>query len=379
MGHNGLGIIDAKARIKVIGIGGGGGNAVNNMLDSGVEGVEFIVANTDHQALYQSRAHEKIQLGSSITKGLGAGANPEVGRQAALESKTEIERALMGADMVFVTAGMGGGTGTGGAPIIAAIAKNMGILTVGVVTKPFLFEGKRRMRIADQGIRELKECVDTLITIPNQKLLTIATKETRLLEAFRMADDVLKEAVQGISDLIVQPGLINLDFADVRTVMSETGLAIMGVGVANGENRALDAARAAISSNLLEDARIGGARGILINITGGTSLTMHEINEAATLIQEEAHEEANIIFGAVIDEAMDDKVRITVIATGFGEKDDKVLRPFAHEPSQKRKEFKEEPESKGPELGSRMFDLSKDEAEILEDLDIPTFLRRQIE
>lgn len=379
MGNNGLGIADAKARIKVIGIGGGGGNAVNNMLDSGMEGVEFIVANTDNQVLNHSRAHEKIQLGSSITKGLGAGANPEIGRQAALESKNEIERTLIGADMVFVTAGMGGGTGTGGAPIVAAIAKNMGILTVGVVTKPFLFEGKRRMRIAEQGIRELKECVDTLITIPNQKLLTIATKETRLLEAFRMADNVLKEAVKGISDLIVQPGLINLDFADVRTVMSETGLAIMGVGLASGDNRAIEAARAAISSNLLEDARIGGARGILINITGGPSLTMYEINEAATLIQEEAHEDANIIFGAVIDEAMEDRVRITVIATGFGEKDEKVLRPFSPEPTQKRKEPHDEPRRKDAGLDSRMFDLSKDEAEILEDLEIPTFLRRQIE
>jgi cell division protein FtsZ len=375
MGKNGLGTFDVKARIKVIGVGGGGGNAVNNMLDSGVEGVEFIVSNTDYQVLLQSKADTKIQLGTSVTKGLGAGANPEVGRQAALESKGELERALMGADMVFVTAGMGGGTGTGGAPIVAAIAKNLGILTVGVVTKPFLFEGKRRMRLAEQGIRELKECVDTLITIPNQKLLTIAMKETRLLDAFKRADDVLKEAVKGISDLIVQPGLINLDFADVRTVMSETGLAIMGVGIAEGDNRAIDAARMAVSSNLLEDGRIGGARGILINITGGASLTMYEINEAATLIQEEAHEDANIIFGAVIDESMGELVRITVIATGFGEKDEKVY-PFVSEPVR----IKREPEPASEvRQSSRIFNLEKDDSEEPEDLDIPTFLRRRLE
>lgn len=375
MGKNGLGTLDVKARIKVIGVGGGGGNAVNNMLDSGVEGVEFIVSNTDYQVLLQSKASATIQLGTSVTKGLGAGANPEVGRQAALESKGEIERALMGADMVFVTAGMGGGTGTGGAPIVAAIAKNLGILTVGVVTKPFLFEGKRRMRLAEQGIRELKECVDTLITIPNQKLLTIATKETRLLDVFKRADDVLKEAVKGISDLIVQPGLINLDFADVRTVMSETGLAIMGVGIAEGDGRAIDAARMAVSSNLLEDGRIGGARGILINITGGASLTMYEINEAATLIQEEAHEDANIIFGAVIDESMGEMVRITVIATGFGERDEKVY-PFVSEPVRIKREPELVSEVRQP---SRIFNLEKDDGEELEDLDIPTFLRRQLE
>jgi len=375
MGKNGLGALDVKARIKVIGVGGGGGNAVNNMLDSGVEGVEFIVSNTDYQVLLQSKASVTIQLGTSVTKGLGAGANPEIGRQAALESKGEIERALMGADMVFVTAGMGGGTGTGGAPIVAAIAKNLGILTVGVVTKPFLFEGKRRMRLAEQGIRELKECVDTLITIPNQKLLTIASKETRLLDAFKRADDVLKEAVKGISDLIVQPGLINLDFADVRTVMSETGLAIMGVGIAEGDGRAINAARMAVSSNLLEDGRIGGARGILINITGGASLTMYEINEAATLIQEEAHEDANIIFGAVIDESMGEQVRITVIATGFGEKDEKVY-PFVSEPVRIKREPEPASEVRQP---SRIFNLEKDDGEELEDLDIPTFLRRQLE
>lgn len=375
MGKNGLGTSEVKARIKVIGVGGGGGNAVNNMLDSGVEGVEFIVSNTDYQVLLQSKAGSKIQLGTSITKGLGAGANPEVGRQSALESKEDLERALMGADMVFVTAGMGGGTGTGGAPIIAAIAKNLGILTVGVVTKPFLFEGKRRMRLAEQGIKELKECVDTLITIPNQKLLTIATKETRLLDAFKKADDVLKEAVKGISDLIVQPGLINLDFADVRSVMSETGLAIMGVGIADGEGRAVDAARMAVSSNLLEDGRIGGARGVLINITGGASLTMYEINEAATLIQEEAHEDANIIFGAVIDESMGERVRITVIATGFGEKDEKIF-PFTSEPVRIKREPELVSELRQP---SRVFNLERDSVEELEDLDIPTFLRRRLE
>lgn len=375
MGKNGLGTSEVKARIKVIGVGGGGGNAVNNMLDSGVEGVEFIVSNTDYQVLLQSKASSKIQLGASITKGLGAGANPEVGRQSALESKEDLERALMGADMVFVTAGMGGGTGTGGAPIIAAIAKNLGILTVGVVTKPFLFEGKRRMRLAEQGIKELKECVDTLITIPNQKLLTIATKETRLLDAFKKADDVLKEAVKGISDLIVQPGLINLDFADVRSVMSETGLAIMGVGIADGEGRAVDAARMAVSSNLLEDGRIGGARGVLINITGGGSLTMYEINEAATLIQEEAHEDANIIFGAVIDESMGERVRITVIATGFGEKDEKIF-PFTSEPVRIKREPELVTELRQP---SRVFNLERDSVEELEDLDIPTFLRRRLE
>ena len=307
------------ARIKVIGIGGGGGNAVNTMIGAKLTGVDFMVANTDAQSLEASQAPMRIQLGGLVTKGLGAGANPEIGRRAALEDQEQIREYMEGSDMIFITAGMGGGTGTGGAPVLARIAREVGALTVGVVTKPFIFEGKKRQRQAEQGIEELKQSVDTLIVIPNQRLLSIAAKTTTMIEAFHKADDVLLQAVRGISDLIITPGLINLDFADVRTVMAEMGLALMGAASASGENRAIEAAQKAISSPLLEDISIQGARGVLINITGGPNLCLHEVNEAASMIQEEAHDDANIIFGAVIDETMGDEIRITVIATGFGE------------------------------------------------------------
>ena len=310
--------INIGANIKVVGVGGGGNNAVTTMIDGGLNGVEFIVANTDRQALAAHKALTKIQLGSELTKGLGAGANPEVGKRAAIESYNDIVEQIEGADMVFVTAGMGGGTGTGGAPIVAKIARELGALTIGVVTRPFMFEGKKRMRHADYGIQELKENVDTLIVIPNQKLLTIANDRTPLVETFKRADDVLLQAVKGISDLINIRGLINLDFADIRTVMSAKGMAIMGQGRARGENRAVEAATAAISSPLLENISIDGATGIILNVTGGPELSLSEVNEASTLITEAAHEDAEIIFGAVIDENMGDEVRVTVIATGFG-------------------------------------------------------------
>jgi cell division protein FtsZ len=309
------------AKIKVVGVGGGGGNALNTMILAGLTGVDFIAANTDCQALQHNRAAAKIQLGAMVTKGLGAGANPEIGRQAALEDREKIAAALEGADMVFVTAGMGGGTGTGGAPIIADIARGVGALTVGVVTKPFMFEGKRRLKQADHGIAELKNAVDTLITIPNQRLLAVADEKTTLLDTFKKADEVLLNAVQGISDLITIPGLINVDFADVRTIMSNMGVALMGTGTATGDTRALVAARAAVESPLLEDVQIDGATGILINITGGGNMTLVEVNQACSLIQEAAHEDANIIFGSVIDDAMGDRLKITVIATGFTTRD----------------------------------------------------------
>jgi len=308
-----------KARIKVIGIGGGRGNAVNTMINAKLSGVDFLVANTDAQSLEASRAPVRVQLGAAVTKGLGAGANPEIGRRAAMENEETLKEYLAGSDMIFITAGMGGGTGTGGAPVVARLAREAGALTVGVVTKPFIFEGKKRMHLADDGIEELKQNVDTLIVIPNQRLLSIAAKTTTMLEAFHKADDVLLQAVRGISDLIITPGLINLDFADVRTVMAEMGLALMGAAAASGENRAIEAAQKAISSPLLEDISIQGARGVLINITGGPDLCLHEVNEAASMIQEEADDDANIIFGAVIDDAIVDEIRITVIATGFGE------------------------------------------------------------
>ncbi len=308
------------ARIKVIGIGGGGNNAVNNMIKSGLNGVEFMAANTDIQALRSSLAPTKIQVGIECTKGLGAGANPSVGETAARESADEIREYLKGADMVFVTAGMGGGTGGGGASVVASIAKELGALTVGVVTKPFIFEGKRRMANAEAGIAALKREVDTLITIPNQRLLSVAGRNTSLLDTFRKADDVLYQAVKGISDLILFEGLVNVDFADVRSVMSEMGMAMMGSGEGKGENRALEAAEKAISSPLLEDISIHGARGVLINVTSGMDVTLQEINEAAELIHAEAHDDANIIWGMVIDPEMNDTVRVTVIATGFGDR-----------------------------------------------------------
>ena len=304
------------AQIKVVGIGGGGNNAVNRMITSGLRGVEFISINTDKQALYLSKANTKIQIGDKITRGLGAGGNPEIGQKSAEESKDEISQAIKGADMVFITAGMGGGTGTGAAPIIAQISKEMGILTVGVVTKPFMFEGRRRMQNAERGLEELKASVDTLVTIPNDRLLQVAEKKTSILDAFRIADDVLRQGVQGISDLIAIPGLVNLDFADVKTIMFDTGIAHMGIGRSAGENRAEEAAQQAIKSPLLETS-IEGARGVLLNITGGSDLGIFEVNRAAEIVQQSADPDANIIFGAVIDDNLKEEMIITVIATGF--------------------------------------------------------------
>jgi cell division protein FtsZ len=307
----------SHAKILVIGVGGGGGNAVNTMISGNLDGVEFVVANTDMQALEANMAPHKIQLGNALTKGLGAGANPEIGRRSAEESMQSIADLISGADMVFVTAGMGGGTGTGAAPVIAQIARDCGALTVGVVTKPFGFEGKKRSRQAVEGIERLGAAVDTLIVIPNNRLLALVGQQTSMVEAFRKADSVLLNAVQGISDLMTVPGLINVDFADVRTIMASMGRALMGTGVGQGKKRATEAAEMAISSPLLEDVSIEGATGILINITGGPDLTLHEVNEASSLIQQAAHEDANIIFGSVIDPNLSDEVRITVIATGF--------------------------------------------------------------
>ena len=339
--------VEQFANIKVVGIGGGGNNAINRMIDAGLKGVEFIAVNTDAQALYLSKADKKIQIGEKLTKGLGAGANPEIGRKAAEESKDIMEEALQGADMIFITAGMGGGTGTVAAPVVAEISKSLGILTVGVVTKPFTFEGKKRQANAEMGINDIKNNVDTLITIPNDRLLSIAEKKTSMIDAFRMADDVLRQGVQGISDLIAVPGLINLDFADVRTIMLNTGLAHMGIGRGSGEGRAIEAAKQAISSPLLETS-IEGAKGVLLNITGGANLGLLEINEAAELIASVADPEANIIFGAVIDEKLQDEIIITVIATGFDKVKEKTLDI---------EEF---------EVGGLVD----------EDLDIPAFLRR---
>jgi cell division protein FtsZ len=322
------------ASIKVIGVGGGGSNAVNRMIEAKIQGVEFIAINTDGQALNRSNADIRLRIGDKLTKGLGAGANPSIGEQAALESKDELTGVLQGADMVFITAGMGGGTGTGAAPIIAQMAKDLGALTVGVVTKPFLFEGRVRLAQADKGLVSLKESVDTLITIPNERLLQIVDKNTSIIDAFRMADDVLRQGVQGISDLITITGLINVDFADVKTIMSQAGSALMGIGVASGENRAVEAAKAAVQSPLLETA-IEGSKGVLLNITGSSNLGLHEVNEAAAVVTEAADQDANIIFGAVIDESLGEEIRVTVIATGFEQRrskrmglDELDLRPF---------------------------------------------------
>ena len=315
-------MMDGTATIKVIGVGGAGNNAVNRMIEAGIRNVEFIAVNTDRQTLNESKANSKIQIGEKLTRGLGAGANPDIGSQAAEESRAEIAEALKGADMVFVTAGMGGGTGTGAAPIVAATAKEMGILTIGVVTKPFTFEGKKRLAQAERGIASLKGKVDTLVVIPNDKLLQVIDRKTSMIEAFRMADDVLRQGVQGISDLISVPGVINLDFADVRTIMLNQGMAHMGIGCASGENRAEDAAKQAIQSPMLETS-IEGARGIIINITGGSDMGLHEANTAAELVQRSADPEANIIFGTVIDESMGDELQITVIATGFEKEEDR--------------------------------------------------------
>lgn len=358
------------ARIKVIGIGGGGSNAVNRMIEAGIEGIEFLVANTDLQALKRSRAPIKIQLGSRLTKGLGAGADPGVGREAALEDTDKIIEVLEGADMVFVTTGLGGGTGTGAAPIIASLATELDALTVAVVTKPFHFEGRRRMQQADQGLRELRECVDTVITIPNERLLHTVDRGVSLADSFRVADDVLRQAVQGISDLITVPGLINLDFADVKSIMQGMGMALMGAGRATGENRAIEATQQAISSPLLEEATIQGAKGVLINITGGPDLTLFEVNAASSIIRESADDDANIIFGAVIDETLTDEMKITVIATGF----DKEVAPVmsaaattaipAPPPRYVSRPTDDLPR---PMMGTPRVD----------DLDVPTFIRKK--
>lgn len=374
--------LEGYAQIKVIGVGGGGNNAVNRMVDAQLKGVEFIAVNTDKQALYTSKAEYKIQIGEKLTRGLGAGANPEVGKRAAEESKDEIVKLLQGADMVFVTAGMGGGTGTGAAPVVAQLAKEMGILTVGVVTKPFAFEGKIRMKNAESGIAELKSRVDTLITIPNDRLLQIVQKNTSMLDAFSIADDVLKQGIQSISDLIAVPGLINLDFADVKSIMKEKGLAHMGIGSASGENRAIDAARQAIQSPLLETS-IKGAKGVLLNITGGSNLGLFEINEASSLVQESCDSEANIIFGASIREDLGDEIMITVIATGFESGQDMTLDLDDNKKSRpdtraslnttvKKQEEKEE----------EAIEVEREEVKntsIIEedDMEIPTFLRRR--
>jgi cell division protein FtsZ len=367
--------LDSLATIKVIGVGGGGNNAVNRMIEHGVQGVEFIAVNTDAQALNLSKAEVKMQIGAKLTRGLGAGANPDVGKKAAEESKEQLEAALSGADMVFVTAGMGGGTGTGAAPVIAQIARDLGALTVGVVTRPFTFEGKKRSGQASGGIGAMKEAVDTLIVIPNDRLLEIVDKSTPMLEAFREADNVLRQGVQGISDLIAVPGLINLDFADVKTIMSNKGSALMGIGVSAGENRAAEAAKKAISSPLLETS-IDGAQGVLMNITGGTNLSLYEVQEAADIVATASDQEVNMIFGSVINETLKDEIIVTVIATGFKEEtmQPKVNRPAFGQAKQqmgtvkreqpKREEIQQEP--------VRHTQVSQEET-----LDIPTFLRNR--
>lgn len=375
-------VIASSARIKVIGVGGGGGNAVNTMVHSRLEGVEFITANTDLQALNRSMAAIKLQLGGKVTRGLGSGGEPLVGRNAAMEDADKIRQKLEGADMVFVTAGMGGGTGSGAAPIIAGIAKEVGALTVGIVTKPFVFEGSKRLRNAEASIQELKKNVDTIIVIPNQRILGVADRKTPMQEAFKMADDVLRQAVRGISDLIMIPGLVNLDFADVKTVMSSMGRAVMGTGVASGENRAIEAAQRAISSQLLEDGSIEGARGVLINITGGDDLSIYEVNEALSIIHEAADPEANIIFGSVINPSMNDQVEITVIATGF-DKAESAASPGKAEYENHQVIAKPLPKivSKPHVLrrtGTGGFDFNQMDLGVDEDeFDVPTFLRRQ--
>jgi len=377
--------------IKVIGTGGGGGNAINTMIEEGLQGVEFIAANTDAQALSRNLAPLKLQLGTRLTKGLGTGGNPEIGREAALEDRDMLREALMGADMVFVTAGLGGGTGTGAAPVVAEIAREVGALTVAVVTRPFVFEGQTRKRQSDMGFKELRSIVDTIIVVPNEKLLLIAGKEMRFVDAFKKADEVLFHGVRGISELVIKPGYVNIDFADVKTVMAGMGLALMGTGSASGQNRAVAAAEKAISSPLLEDVSIKGARGVLINITAGKSLSLSEVNDAASLIREEASDEANIIFGTVIDESMEEDLKVTVVGTGF-------------EPSVAEGPWKSQ--RKSIKLVSRTEDLQKPaflrnaaaqialpdertedlplidketEIESLDDFEIPTFLRRRVE
>ncbi len=367
------------AKIKVIGLGGAGGNSINRMVESKFSGVDLIAANTDSQALRAALAPVKIQLGVTLTQGLGAGANPEIGRKSVEEDPEQITRLLEGADMVFITAGLGGGTGTGAAPVVASLAKDLGILTVGVVTKPFHFEGRRRMQQAEAGLDALRGVVDTLITIPNQRLFAVVERGTGMQDAFRVADSVLQQAVQGISDLILVPGLINLDFADVRTIMSGMGMALMGAGIGHGEHRALDAAQKAVASPLLDETSIEGARGILINFTGGPDLSLHEIDEAARIVQEAAHEEANIIFGAVIDPSLEDEIRMTVIATGFTEKKEATV------PSGKVVDLPKAPRpapAGAPAWRRRALEVRAERAPGAddsddEDLDVPAFLRRQ--
>ena len=373
---------DYSATIKVVGIGGGGNNAVNSMVRDNIHGVEFIIANTDLQSLEKSECPGKIQIGGELTRGLGAGSNPETGKNAAEESEIVIRDMLEGADMVFITAGMGGGTGTGAAPVISRIAREAGALTVGVVTKPFAFEGKKRMQQAEEGIKELKEAVDTLIVIPNQKLLSYVGKQTSFTSAFSMVDDILKQAVCSISDLIVIPGLINLDFADVKSIMGSMGKALMGSGVATGETRAVEAAQKAISSPLLDEATVDGAKGILINITGGDDLTLMEINEASMMVQENAHEDAHIIFGAVIDHQMEGQMRVTVIATGF---DNPVASSVEERPTLKKVVGGEphmgidDAESSYKHLktlASSIKEENQDPGTLNANFDIPTFLRK---
>ena len=376
------------AVIKVIGVGGGGSNAVNRMIAAEVQGVEFIVVNTDLQALKMSNAPVKIQIGQKLTSGLGAGANPEVGRKAALEDTEKIIETLEGADMVFVTAGLGGGTGTGAAPILASLAAELGALTVAVVTKPFGFEGKKRRMQAEQGLAELKECVDTVITIPNERLLQTVQRGTSLQDAFRIADDILRQGVQGISDIIQIPGIVNVDFADVKAIMQGMGMALMGTGTARGENRAVEAAQKAISSPLLEEASIQGARGVLMNITGSSQLGMHEVDEAAKIIQRAADEEANIIFGTVLDEAMGDDVKITVIATGFDKKDARPAFEVATPKVEARAyEVRHEPvplvqaaKANGNSVVVPMQETISPPSSIFNknDLEVPAFLRRKM-
>ncbi len=362
------------AKIKVFGVGGGGSNAVNRMIRAKLEGVEFIAANTDLQALKLSQAPVKLQLGAKLTKGLGAGANPEIGRKAALEDTEKIIEVFEGADMIFLTAGLGGGTGSGAAPVVASLASELGALTVAVVTKPFAFEGKRRMLQAEHALTELVSCVDTVIVIPNERLMETVERGTSFFEAFRIADDILRQAVQGISDIITVPGIINRDFADVKAIMQGQGYAVMGTAVASGANRSVDAANRAISSPLLEDNSIQGAQGILINVCGSSSLTLHEVHEASSIIQKAAHENANIIFGAVQDDAMKESVKITVIAAGFREAG---RRPAHQKPSYLPRTWRAAREQR-----SVVDEVARNVSEVIhevpaDDLDVPTFLRRQ--
>ncbi len=374
--------ISQSAVIKVIGVGGGGGNAVHHMISNQVDGVEFICANTDAQALNNLKAKTILQMGSNITKGLGAGANPEIGRQAALEDRDEIAEILSGSDMIFITAGMGGGTGTGAAPIVAEVAREMGILTVAIVTRPFPFEGKKRSAVAEQGIQQLSETVDSLITIPNEKLLDVLGKEATLLEAFKAANDVLLGAVKGIADLIMHPGMINVDFADVKTVMSEMGMAMMGTGFATGEDRAREAAESAIRSPLLEDVNLQGARGILVNITAGENLSLGEFSEVGDTVEEFASDDATVVVGTVIDPTLDDEILVTVVATGLGSKDEKPKKVVDNTTTNSDTDYRrlDEPAIMRKHQSTERVPVMAQAAGAETDmdyLDIPAFLRRQ--